>query len=131
MPSDAQALEVAKKALWAGPIITAIVVLFLLFDGVTKVARESHVLQAFAQLGYPESAIVGIGTVLLVGTLFYVFPRTTILGAILPTKLSWRGGQPGAHRRPLHFPDHVRSAGLGWGLAASPSMSGSMEIAKI
>jgi len=43
------------------------------------------VVKATQELGYPESAIVGIGVVLLVCTLLYLFPRTSILGAILLT----------------------------------------------
>jgi DoxX-like family len=37
------------------------------------------------QLGYPESAIVGIGVIRLARTLLYLVPRTAILGSILPT----------------------------------------------
>ncbi len=43
------------------------------------------VLEATRQLGYPESDIVGIGITLLVCTLLYILPRTSILGAILLT----------------------------------------------
>ncbi len=71
--------------LWAGRIISALVVLFLLFDGVTKVMKVTPVLQASAKLGYPESLIPVIGIILLVCTALYVIPRTSILGAILLT----------------------------------------------
>jgi DoxX-like family len=71
--------------LWAGRVISALVVLFTLFDGVTKMMKEAYVLQATARLGYPESLIPGIGITLLVCTAVYVIPRTSILGAILLT----------------------------------------------
>lgn len=37
------------------------------------------------QLGYAESAILGIGATLLVCTLLYVVPRTSVVGAVLLT----------------------------------------------
>jgi hypothetical protein len=75
----------SKKSVWTGRIISALVVLFLLFDGVTKVMKEAHVLAAAAQLGFTERTIVGIGALLLACTAVYVIPRTSILGAILLT----------------------------------------------
>jgi DoxX-like protein len=59
--------------------------LFLLFDGVTKVMKVAPVLQASAQLGFPVSLIVAIGAVLLICTVIYAIPGTSILGAILLT----------------------------------------------
>ena len=41
--------------------------------------------QATMQAGYPESTIVGIGFTLLVCTLLYLIPRTSIFGAVLLT----------------------------------------------
>jgi uncharacterized membrane protein (UPF0182 family) len=73
------------KRLWAGRILGALAVLFLLFDGVTKVMKEAHVLAGAAQLGFPEGTIVGIGILLLACTALYAIPRTSILGAVLLT----------------------------------------------
>jgi hypothetical protein len=80
-----RAAYVSKKSVWAGRIISALVVLLFLFDGVTKVMREAHVLAASAQLGFSERTVVGIGILLLTCTAVYVIPRTSILGAILLT----------------------------------------------
>jgi hypothetical protein len=85
MQSAAQKAAVSKKGLWGGRIISAVVVLFLTFDGVSKLVKEAHVREATAQLGFPESTIVGIGILLLGCTALYVIPRTSILGAILLT----------------------------------------------
>ena len=74
-----------NKSPWTGRIITAIVVLFLIFDGVTKVMNVAAVREAMARLGYPESAAVWIGLVLLACTVLYVIPRTAILGAVVLT----------------------------------------------
>lgn len=59
--------------------------LFLLVDGAMKLWKPAVVVEATRQLGYPESYIVGIGLLLLTCTLLYIFPRTSILGAILLT----------------------------------------------
>lgn len=49
----------------AGRIITGLVVLFLVFDALMKLIKEAHVVQAFAELGYPIDLAVVIGTILL------------------------------------------------------------------
>ena len=77
--------QISKTSLWAGRIISALVVLFLIFDGVTKVMKVNAVMEATARLGFPANLIVGIGVVLLACTAVYVIPRTSILGAILLT----------------------------------------------
>jgi hypothetical protein len=76
---------ISKKLLWTGRIVSGLAVLFFLFDGVMKLLKPAVVVEATRQLGYPESDIVAIGVVLLACTLLYVFPRTSILGAILLT----------------------------------------------
>jgi hypothetical protein len=85
MQSTTQAAPVSMKPVWTGRVISGLAVLFLLFDGVTKVMKVAPVLQASAQLGFPVSLIVAIGAVLLICTLIYVIPSTSVLGAILLT----------------------------------------------
>jgi DoxX-like family len=77
--------SVSAGLLWSGRILSVLVVLFLLFDGITKVMKVSAVLAASVRLGLSENLIVAIGVTLLVCTILYVIPRTSILGAILPT----------------------------------------------
>ncbi len=90
----------SKAALWSGRIISVLVVLFLVFDGLMKVIRESHVLAAAAELGYSQSSMVWIGALLLSCTLLYVIPRTSILGAILLT--GYLGGAVASNVRISH-----------------------------
>ncbi len=85
MQGFTRAAPVSMKAVWIGRVISGLVVLFLLFDGVTKVMKVAPVLQASAQLGFPVSLIVAIGAVLLICTVIYAIPSTSILGAILLT----------------------------------------------
>jgi len=82
---DFTATAVSKKGLWIGRILSGLAVLFLVFDGVTKVMKVPAVMQASAQMQYPLRLIPVIGIVLLVCTAVYAIPRTSILGAILLT----------------------------------------------
>jgi hypothetical protein len=76
---------ISKKLIWTGRILSGLAVLFFLMDGVMKLLKPTVVVEATRQLGYPESEIIGIGVVLLTCTLLYIFPPTSILGAILLT----------------------------------------------
>ena len=76
---------VSRSPVWAGRLTSTLVVLFLLFDGATKVIKERHVLQATAQLGISASLIAVIGTIRLICTLLYAVPRTAFFGALLLT----------------------------------------------
>lgn len=76
---------ISKTQLWAGRMMSGLAALFLLWDGVMKLLKPAVVLKATRDLGYPESDIVGIGVLLLGCTLLYLFPRSSILGAILLT----------------------------------------------
>ncbi len=108
MQAGIQTAPVSKKRLWAGRIVSALPALFLLIDGVMKLVKPAPVVEATVRLGYPESAIPGLGIVLLACTLLYLIPRTSILGAILLT--GYLGGATATHVRvaegvfPIVFP---------------------------
>jgi hypothetical protein len=76
---------ISNTQLWAGRIVSGLAALFLLWDGIMKLLKPPMVVKATRDLGYPESQIVGIGVVLLACTLLYLFPRTSIFGAIFLT----------------------------------------------
>ncbi len=75
----------SKSRVWSGRIVSGLTILFLLFDAVIKLMKMSFVMEANAKLGYPPEVVFPIGAVLLVCTLLYSIPRTSILGAILLT----------------------------------------------
>jgi len=97
MQTDAQPVILSKHMLWAGGIITSLVVLFLTFDGVTKIIRVAPVVEASEKLGLPPYTILGIGMVLLACTIIYAVPQTAVLGAILLT--GYLGGAAAIHVR--------------------------------
>ncbi|PYT33463.1 MAG: hypothetical protein DMG58_07235 [Acidobacteria bacterium] len=80
-----QVAPVSNRALWAGRIISALPVVFLVVDGAMKVMKAPVAVEGSIQLGYPERVVLAIGVVLLVCTLLCIIPRTSILGAILLT----------------------------------------------
>jgi len=97
MQSDTQTKTVSQAMTWTGRVISAICVLFLLFDGVIKVMKLPIVLKACVELGIPTGAIQGIGIVLVASTLLYAIPVTSVLGAILLT--GYLGGAVSTHVR--------------------------------
>jgi len=76
---------ISGKQLWTGRILTGIAGAFFLFDAVMKLVKPAPVVKATLELGYPESTIVGIGIALLLCTVLYLIPRTSIFGAVLLT----------------------------------------------
>lgn len=76
---------ISKAQVWTGRVISGLAVLFLLVDGGMKLFKPAVVVKTTRELGYPESDIIGIGVLLLVCTLLYIIPRTSIVGALLLT----------------------------------------------
>ncbi len=87
----------SKARLWAGRILLAVPVLFLVFDSVIKLMRITPVMDSFHELGYPESLALGIGILESVCLVALLVPRTSILGAILLT--GYLGGAVATHVR--------------------------------
>ena len=106
---------------WVGRVLSGFAVAFLLFDAFGKLLKATAVIEGTAKLGFPETAIVPIGVLLLVGVILYVIPKTSVLGAIYLA--GYLGGAVASHYRlgnPLAthtlFPIYV-SAFLWAGLA--------------
>lgn len=75
----------SRGRVWAGRVIGGIATLFMLFDAVMKFAKPAPVIQAFVQSGWPAELSAPLGAILLICTVLYVIPRTSVLGAILLT----------------------------------------------
>ena len=83
---------------WTGFVMSALVVLFLLMDAGMKLAALRPVLEAGQQIGFPGADKARkLGALLLFCTLLYVYPRTSLLGAILVT--AFLGGAVATHVR--------------------------------
>jgi hypothetical protein len=88
---------VTGPRLWAGRVASALVVLFLIFDGAIKLVKIAPVTESFARLGYPDSSARLIGGLELALIALYVVRRTSVLGAVLLTGLL--GGAVATHLR--------------------------------
>jgi hypothetical protein len=97
MGSVTQTAPASKKRLWAGRILSGLVVLLLIPDGIIKFIKPAPVVDAFAHLGLPLSISVTLGILLLLCTALYAIPRTSVLGAILLT--GYLGGAVATHLR--------------------------------
>ena len=97
MLTNSQPAIVSTAGLWAGGIVTVLVVAFLAFDAVAKILKTAPVVKASEQLGLPPDANVGIGIMLLACTAIYAVPKTAVLGAILLT--AHLGGATAIHVR--------------------------------
>src|SRR5258707_2170865 len=85
MKLNAQMADESKGMLWTGRILSGLMALLFVFDGVGHLMKPAPVVEAFARLGYPLGASVGIGVLALICTAIYVTPPTSIFGAILLT----------------------------------------------
>jgi hypothetical protein len=97
MQSYTQTASPSKNSVLAGHIVSALPVLFLLFDVSLKFNKPPFVVEANAQLGYQESSILLTGIILLACVILYVIPQTCVLGAILLT--GYLGGAVATHVR--------------------------------
>ncbi|MDX8446286.1 DoxX family protein [Mesorhizobium captivum] len=90
--SITQTAPVSSGALWAGRVLSTVIVLFMIFDGTIKLPPLDIVTHTMVQLGWPADPNVArmLGIIGLISTALYALPRTSVLGAILLT--AYMGG---------------------------------------
>jgi hypothetical protein len=89
--------KISKTRLWTSYVMSGLVILFMLMDSIMKFVKPPEVIEGTVALGFAEQHISVIGTLGLISTLLYAFPRTSILGAILLT--AYFGGAVATHLR--------------------------------
>jgi len=77
--------------------LSGLAALFFLMDAGMKLMRLPVVLETTTQLGWQTSSVVPLGIVLLISTLLYLYPKTSVLGAVLLT--GYLGGAVETHAR--------------------------------
>ena len=94
-------LAASKPALWTGRVLSTLFVLFLLMDSVIKLIPIQPVISTMTEMQLPVSMARPIGIIELVSLALYLWPRTSILGAVLFTGVfggaiasHWRLGDP-------------------------------------
>jgi len=103
---------------WTGRIMAGLVILFMLMDSAFKFIVNEEVIKGTTDLGFAVHHLPILGTLGLIATLLYIFPRTELLGAILLT--GYWGGAIATHVRmdnPLftHILFPVYLGVLAWG----------------
>jgi hypothetical protein len=97
MATAIQTVSGSRWMFWVGHIVSTLVGLLMLLDGIMKLIKPEPVVEATVKLGYPENTIFGIGIALTASTVLYLIPRTAVLGAILLT--GYLGGAVASHVR--------------------------------
>ena len=82
---------------WTRRTMGGLVILFMLMDSTFKFIVNDDVIKGTTDLGFQLHHLPIMGTLGLIATLLYIFPRTEILGAILLT--GYWGGAIATHVR--------------------------------
>lgn len=77
----------APAGVWAGRVLTGLFAAFMIFDLGIKLARLPVVEETGQTLGLPAGSGFGIGVGELILLTLYLYPRTSVLGAVLFTGL--------------------------------------------
>jgi len=106
------------RALWAGRIISALVVVALLADGTVQLFAPAQLTSMSQETGFAMGLTRIVGAIALACAILYAIPATAVLGAILVT--GFLGGAICAHVRigELGSPPEIISLLLGamtWG----------------
>jgi hypothetical protein len=106
------------RAVWAGRIMSAIVVIALAADGAVALVAPAQVASLLQETGFTADLTHVLGPIMLACALLYAIPDTAVIGAILVT--GFLGGSICAHVRigELGSPPEIISLLLGamtWG----------------
>lgn len=86
------------RTYWLGWLLCGLAIAFLVMDAAMKLLALPNVLEAGVALGFEGKPIERLlGGILLVCTLLYTIPRTSVLGAVLLT--AYLGGAVAVHLR--------------------------------
>ena len=87
-----------KRMVWAGRILSAIVILMMLFSAAIKLMRPPEAVGMFVhKFGYPEGNLLLLAVLELACVVLYATPRTAYTGAVLTT--GYLGGAIATHLR--------------------------------
>lgn len=84
-PAGSAVVSPGKGQLWTGRVLSALAVLFLLFDAFGKFTMPAPVTQACVRLGFPVNLSPTLGILLTLSAILYALPPTAVLGAVLFT----------------------------------------------
>ncbi len=85
------------RAVWAGRIMSAVVVIALLADGAIQLFAPAQIASMLQETGFAMDLTRVVGPIILACAILYAIPATAVLGAILAT--GFLGGAICAHVR--------------------------------
>ena len=85
------------RALWAGRIMSAFVVIVLAADGIMQLFAPAQIASMLQETGFAMELTRIVGPIVLTCAILYAIPATAVLGAILVT--GFLGGAICAHVR--------------------------------
>jgi len=80
-----------------GLVLSGLAILFFVVDATGKLLQIEPVMKGTVELGWPVSAVVPLGVLLLLGAVLHALRRTAVLGAIYLT--GFLGGAIATHYR--------------------------------
>ncbi|NPC58093.1 DoxX family protein [Caenimonas soli] len=81
----------------AGIALSLLAILFFILDASGKLMQIEPVMKGTVELGWPPTAVIPLGVLLVIGVVLYAIPRTSVLGAIYLT--GFLGGAVATHYR--------------------------------
>jgi hypothetical protein len=101
------------RALWAGRIMSAFVVVALVADGTIQLSAPAQIASMLQETGFAMDLTRLVGPIILACAILYAIPATAVLGAILVT--GFLGGVICAHVRigELGSPPEIIALALG------------------
>jgi hypothetical protein len=106
------------RALWAGRMMSALVIIALVADGTIQLLAPAQIASMLQETGFAMNLTRVVGPIIFACAILYAIPATAVLGAILVT--GFLGGAISAHVRigELGSPPEIISLLLGamtWG----------------
>jgi DoxX-like family len=89
--------SISNAQLWTGRVLSGIAIAFLFIDAAAKLMQLEPARAGTRQLGYEEGSVFTLGVLLMIGTILYAIPRTSVVGAIYVT--GFLGGALATHFR--------------------------------
>jgi hypothetical protein len=83
--------------LWTGRVLTAAISALFVMGASMSILRVPEAVEGTVKMGYPAAVMVPLGIVQLITLALYLYPRTSILGAIVWT--GYFGGAVATHVR--------------------------------
>ena len=74
-----------RRALWAGRIMSAIVVIALVADGSVQLFAPAQIASTLQETGFAMDATRVVGPIIVACAILYAIPATAVLGAIAVT----------------------------------------------